>query len=55
MSSRKKVGLVIGGMIVAIPGIWYSTASNQDRRKAKVTVQGVGRFIRYIHMMDFWL
>jgi len=53
MSSRKKFGLVIGGMIVAFPGIWYSAASNQDRRKAKVTVQGVGRFIRYVIMMYF--
>ena len=53
MSSRKKFGLVVGGMIVAIPGIWYSAASNQDRRKAKVTVQGVGRFIRYVNVIFF--
>ena len=44
-SSKKKWGYAFGTSIV-VPGLWYFQADNQKKRKARVTVQGIGRFLR---------
>lgn len=45
-SLKRKFGVVVG-ISVAIPGVWYLQADKQQQRKARVTFQGVGRFLRY--------
>jgi hypothetical protein len=37
---------ILFGTAFAIPGIWYLQADNQQRRKIRVTVEGIGRFLR---------
>lgn len=43
----KKLGLFCG-TVFAIPGVWYIQADSRQRRVARVTVQGIGRFLRYL-------
>lgn len=38
---------ILFGTAIAVPGIWYLQADSQQRRKVRVTVQGIGRFLRY--------
>jgi hypothetical protein len=38
---------ILFGASFAVPGIWYLQADNQKKRKVRVTVQGIGRFLRY--------
>ncbi|KAI9561696.1 hypothetical protein GHT06_012656 [Daphnia sinensis] len=58
ITSKKKWGLLFATAIAA-PGIWYLQASNQQQRKARVTVQGLGRFLRSLIIgatisTDYW-
>jgi len=50
-SWKKKLSL-ISGVIIGVPSlvgsVWYLQAEPQQKRRARVTVQGVGRFLRYI-------
>lgn len=51
-SWKKKIAL-ISGVVVGVPSlvgsIWYFQADPQDQRRARVTVQGGGRFLRYLN------
>jgi hypothetical protein len=38
---------ILFGASFAVPGIWYLQADNQKKRRVRVTVQGIGRFLRY--------
>ncbi|XP_059350365.1 uncharacterized aarF domain-containing protein kinase 5-like isoform X3 [Daphnia carinata] len=58
ITSKKKWGLLFATAI-ATPGIWYLQAGNQQQRKARVTVQGIGRFLRSLVIgatisTDYW-
>lgn len=57
-TSKKKWGLLFATAI-AVPGIWYIQADNQQQRKVRVTVQGIGRFLRSLVIgttisTDYW-
>lgn len=37
---------IFGTVVVGGPSIWYALADGQEKRKLRVTVQGIGRFLR---------
>ncbi|EFX86094.1 hypothetical protein DAPPUDRAFT_313082 [Daphnia pulex] len=50
---------ILFGASFAVPGIWYLQADNQKKRKVRVTVQGIGRFLRSLVIgvtisTDYW-
>ncbi|XP_046441166.1 uncharacterized aarF domain-containing protein kinase 5-like isoform X3 [Daphnia pulex] len=50
---------ILFGASFAVPGIWYLQADNKKKRKVRVTVQGIGRFLRSLVIgvtisTDYW-
>ncbi|XP_046641908.1 uncharacterized aarF domain-containing protein kinase 5-like isoform X2 [Daphnia pulicaria] len=50
---------ILFGASFAVPGIWYLQADNQKKRRVRVTVQGIGRFLRSLVIgvtisTDYW-
>ena len=43
---RKWIWGIVCGTVVGIPSFWYATVDDHQRRSARVTVEGVGRFLR---------
>ena len=54
-SSWKKKITLFSGVIIGVPccvgSVWYLQAEPQSQRRARVTVQGVGRFLRYAALL----
>ena len=54
---RKILKWTTGGVILLVPvscGTYYTLADDISKRKFRVTVEGVGRFFRYLFkMIDF--
>lgn len=44
-SIKTKFGILVGTSLL-VPVVWYLQADKQEKRKARVTFEGIGRFLR---------
>lgn len=44
---QRKLQVFVVGTTLLIPGAWYLQSTAQEKRKARVTIQGISRFLRY--------